>query len=166
MGSVNQGLPWEKRVAVKQQVCADKIPTAWRIPDNFLDNFQIPLAEKKNNLIEAQAVRKSGILTEQELRITENYTIAELLSALADGTLTSAEVTLAYSKRAAVAQQLVSIQQAHPLYPFFSVWPHTHVDEGELSHRDYVRRGQGASSISRHSSGARPIGGATPWPSS
>jgi amidase len=48
-------------------------------------------------------------LTEQELRITEHYTIAELLSALADGTLTSAEVTLAYSKRAAVAQQLVSI---------------------------------------------------------
>ncbi|GLI80780.1 hypothetical protein PoHVEF18_009137 [Penicillium ochrochloron] len=108
MGSVNQGLPWQKRVAAKRQVCADKIPAAWRLPDNYLDNFQTPLAENKNNLIEAQAVRKSEILTEQELRITESYTIAELLSALADGTLTSAEVTLAYSKRAAVAQQLVN----------------------------------------------------------
>ena len=117
MGSVNQGLPWEKRVAVKRQVCADKIPAAWRIPDNYLDNFQTPLAEKKNNLIELQAVRKSGILTEKELRITEDYTVAGLLSALADGTLTSAEVTRAYSKRAAVAQQLVSIHQVHNLHP-------------------------------------------------
>jgi amidase len=116
MGSVNQGLPWEKRVAAKRQACADKIPAAWRIPDNYLDNFQTPLVENKNNLIEAQAVRKSGILTEQELRITEDYTIAELLSALADGTLTSAEVTLAYSKRAAVAQQLVSTHQAHLIF--------------------------------------------------
>lgn len=110
MGSVDQGIPWQERVATKRQVRADKIPAAWRVPENYLDKFQTPLSENKNNLIEAQAVRKSGILTEKELRITEDYNIAELLSALADGTLTSVEVTLAYSKRAAVAQQLVSIR--------------------------------------------------------
>lgn len=109
MGSVDQNTPWQVRVATKRQACLDKIPVTWRVPDNYLDKFQTPLSEKKNNLIEAQAIQKSGLLTEQELRITEDYTIAELLSALADGTLTSVEVTLAYSKRAAVAQQLVSI---------------------------------------------------------
>ncbi|CEJ60247.1 hypothetical protein PMG11_08828 [Penicillium brasilianum] len=108
MGSVDQNIPWQVRVATKRQACLDKIPVAWRIPDNYLDKFQTPLLEKKNNLIEAQAIPKSGVLTEKELRITEDYTIAELLSALADGTLTSVEVTLAYSKRAAVAQQLVN----------------------------------------------------------
>lgn len=106
---MNKDLSWEERVAKKRQQRADKIPTAWRLPDNYLDNFQTPLSEKKNNLIEAQAIRKSGILTEKELHITEDYNISELLSALADGTLTSLEVTMAYSKRAAVAQQLVSI---------------------------------------------------------
>lgn len=111
MGSVDTDLSWEARVSKKRQQRADKIPAAWRIPDNFLDKFQTPLSKKKNNLIEAQAVRKSGVLTEKELRITENFTLSELLSALADGTLTSAEVTLAYSKRAAVAQQLVSIPE-------------------------------------------------------
>lgn len=164
MGSVNKDLPWEQRVAKKRLQRADKIPTAWRLPENFLHNFQTPLSEKKNNLIEAQAIRKSGILTEKELRITEDYNVSELLSALADGTLTSFEVTLAYSKRAAIAQQLVSIPKGYlatrpPIERF------TDNNEGELSDGDYVRRSQRPSSISRHSSGARAVSRASPWPS-
>ncbi|KAJ5176698.1 uncharacterized protein N7482_002575 [Penicillium canariense] len=108
MGSVNKGLPWQERVANKRQNCADKIPAAWRIPGNYLDNFLTPLSDNKNNLIQAEAIQKSGILTDQELRITEQYTVQELISALANGSLTATEVTVAYCKRAAVAQQLVS----------------------------------------------------------
>lgn len=86
---------------------ADRIPPAWRIPETCLNEYQTPLSDHKNNLIQTEAIRKSGVLTARELEITEQYNVSGLLSALAEGRLTSAEVTLAYCKRAAVAQQLV-----------------------------------------------------------
>lgn len=107
MGSVNQSLSWEERVAQKKKERADRIPPAWRISETYLNDYQIPLSEHKNNLIQTEAIRKSGVLTTRELEITEQYHVSGLLSALADGRLTSAEVTLAYCKRAAVSQQLV-----------------------------------------------------------
>jgi amidase len=108
MGSIGQNASWQERVAEKREACANRIPQAWRVPANFLNSFQAPLSEHKTNLVTEQAVRKSGILTDRELEITENYDVAGLLSAMASGKLTSTEVTLAYCKRAAVAQQLVS----------------------------------------------------------
>ncbi|KAJ5665543.1 Amidase [Penicillium maclennaniae] len=108
MGSTGQKAPWLERVAIKREACADRIPQAWKVSANFLDSLQTPLSDNKTNLIQVQAIRKSGILTERELHITEQYDVAALLSALASGELTSAEVTMAYCKRAAVAQQLVN----------------------------------------------------------
>ncbi|KAJ5966381.1 hypothetical protein N7481_013095 [Penicillium waksmanii] len=108
MESADTNIPWQERVTKKQQENFEKIPSSWRIPNAFWDNFQTPLEEHKTDLVQEQAVRKSGILTDRELEITENYTVSSLLSALANGQLTSAEVTLAYCKRAAVAQQLVN----------------------------------------------------------
>lgn len=102
-------VPWQERALKKRQECAQKIPQEWKIPEQILAQFQAPFAENKNDLIRAEAIRKSGILTDRELHITENYTVTELISGLADGSFTSVEVTLAYSKRAAVAQQLVRI---------------------------------------------------------
>ncbi|KAE8386113.1 amidase signature domain-containing protein, partial [Aspergillus alliaceus] len=98
---------WQARVAKKQQDCADKIPKEWRVSEDLLAPFKAPLAENKNDFVRAKVIHKSGILTERELKITEEYTVRELLSALASGSLSAAEVTLAYCKRAAVAQQLV-----------------------------------------------------------
>lgn len=46
------------------------------------------------------------MLTEKELRITEAYDVRHLLKALASGELTSVDVTVAFCKRAAIAQQL------------------------------------------------------------
>lgn len=69
--------------------------------------FDAPLSDHKNDLIRSGAIRESGILTDLEIHITEGYTVSALISALATGSLTSVEVTLAYCKRAAVAQQLV-----------------------------------------------------------
>ncbi|GFF34571.1 acetamidase [Aspergillus udagawae] len=99
---------WQHKVAQKQQECLQKIPAEWKIPESLLSSLRLPLAENKNDLIQGDTVRKSGILTERELQITEQYTVSGLLSALAEGRLTSLEVTLAFSKRAAVAQQLVN----------------------------------------------------------
>lgn len=108
MDSQNSISGWQHKVAQKQQECLQKIPAEWKIPESLLSSLQLPLAENRNDLIQGDAVRKAGILTERELQITEQYTVSGLLSALADGRLTSLEVTLAFSKRAAVAQQLVN----------------------------------------------------------
>jgi amidase len=99
--------PWEDRVTKKRHVCNNKIPPEWRIPKDVLSSLRLPLAENNNNLIRKHTVRQSGALTDREYDITEKYTVRELLAALASGTLTSVEVTTAYCKRAAVAQQLV-----------------------------------------------------------
>lgn len=115
MDSLDQPPTWPTRVAQKRQERAGKIPPEWRISDEFKATYRMPFSEQTNDLIRTQAIRKSGILTERELEITEDYTVQSLLDALADGTFTSVEVTVAYSKRAAVAQQLV----CHPrLCPF------------------------------------------------
>ncbi|KAF7166913.1 hypothetical protein CNMCM5623_000450 [Aspergillus felis] len=108
MASQNSLSDWQHKVAQKQQECLQRIPAEWKIPESLLSSLRLPLAENKNDLIQGDAVRKSGILTERELQITEQYTVSGLLSALAEGRLTSLEVTLAFSKRAAVAQQLVN----------------------------------------------------------
>lgn len=98
---------WQHKVALKQQECLREIPAEWKIPESLLSPLRLPLAEHKNDLIQRDVVRKSGILTERELQITERYTVSGFLTALAEGKLSSVEVTLAFSKRAAVTQQLV-----------------------------------------------------------
>lgn len=114
MGSLGQTVSWEERVSKKQEACANKIPKAWKIPGDYLDHFQTPLSDHKNNLIEAHAIRKSGILSDREIEITEKYHVASLLAALTDGNMTATEVALAYCKRAAVAHQLVSYSDLGP----------------------------------------------------
>ena len=109
MSSLDVTVPWQERAAKKRQACANKIPKEWKLSEQFLAGLKSPLSENKNDLIRAQAICKSGVLTDRELKITEDYTVTSLISALADGSLTSAEVTLAYSKRAALAQQLVGV---------------------------------------------------------
>ncbi|KAL2840078.1 amidase signature domain-containing protein [Aspergillus pseudoustus] len=100
-------MPWEELVARKRKACSNKIPPEWRISEELLSLCTTPLSESKIDFIRNDTIRKSGILTPRELAITERYTVRELLAALANGALTSAEVTTAYCKRAAVAQQLV-----------------------------------------------------------
>ncbi|CAG7916528.1 unnamed protein product [Penicillium olsonii] len=108
MSTIADTASWQQRAANKRLECANKIPEEWRIPPKILDELETPFADNKNDLIRTQTIRKSGILTDRELEITEDYQVDDLIAALADGSLTSVEVTLAYSKRAALAQQLVS----------------------------------------------------------
>ncbi|KAB8261414.1 amidase signature domain-containing protein [Aspergillus pseudonomiae] len=107
MGS-NEESSWQQRVERKRQACANKIPAEWCIPDAVMASLDAPLADHKNNLIQKNIIRESGIMTAHELHITEEYTVLELLAALASGSLSSVEVTTAYCKRAAIAQQLVA----------------------------------------------------------
>jgi hypothetical protein len=52
--------------------------------------------------------RESGILSEEEVKITEAYDAVALAEELRTGRLSAVDATRAFSKRAAVAQQLVS----------------------------------------------------------
>lgn len=99
---------WESAVAAKQQSCRDKLPKEWLLPSSILQTLQTPLEDHPNRVNDMDIPRKSGILTEKELDITEKYNVAQLLSKLKSGEFSALDVTLAFSKRAAIAQQLVS----------------------------------------------------------
>ncbi|KAL4977968.1 Acetamidase [Aspergillus desertorum] len=86
---------WEELAADKRTRLAKTIPDEWKI--------QTLPAE--DNVIDFP--KKAGILSEAELKITES-SAADLVAQLAAGQLTSVEVTLAFCKRAAIAQQLTN----------------------------------------------------------
>lgn len=99
---------WQTKVAEKQKQSLAAIPQAWHLPESITKALAYPLEEKPNHLMELDIPRKSGILSDKELDITEQNTVAQLLAKLASGQLTSVEVTTAFCKRAAIAQQLVA----------------------------------------------------------
>jgi amidase len=92
---------WQELVARKRRECQDKIPREWTLSEDVLK-------EVPQHLLEYDLPRRSGLLSNAELDITENYTATELLIKLASGQVSSLVVTTAFSKRAAIAQQVVS----------------------------------------------------------
>lgn len=112
---------WESTVAAKQQSCRDKLPKEWLLPSAILQTLQTPFEEHPHRINDMDIPRKSGILTEKELDITEKYTVAQLLSKLKSGELSALDVTLAFSKRAAIAQQLVSCSYSYTLKPQYLI---------------------------------------------
>ncbi len=101
---------WQSKAAEKRANCQKAIPEAWTLQQSLLNTLphRSGFSTTKVNLITSDVPRASGILTERELDITESYAVSELLESLATGKFTSSEVTLAFCKRAAIAQQLVS----------------------------------------------------------
>ncbi len=93
---------WGELITQKQKGLEEQIPSDWRLSKEFI--AQLP---KNGRLLEADIPRRSGILSEEEIDITENYSATELLQKLAEEKLTSYAVTQAFCKRAAIAQQLV-----------------------------------------------------------
>nr|AAK29061.1 acetamidase [Aspergillus rugulosus] len=86
---------WEELAADKRARLAKTIPDGWKIQTLPAEDSVIDFP------------KKSGILSEAELKITE-ASAADLVAKLAAGQLTSVEVTLAFCKRAAIAQQLTN----------------------------------------------------------
>ncbi|KAK8085463.1 hypothetical protein PG997_006734 [Apiospora hydei] len=84
---------WEvvaKEHAAKQ---LNNIPAEWRLPRAKLDQLSGVGTADEGRLIRLQAAKKSGLLSERELDITENHTARDLLPKLAAGELSSVEVT-------------------------------------------------------------------------
>jgi amidase len=89
---------WRDIAARKKAEQQARIPEAWRLSETT--NLE------QSNLL--QVPRQSGILTDVELQITEDYSATELVDELANGNLRSSDVTKAFCKRAAIAQQLTN----------------------------------------------------------
>jgi Asp-tRNA(Asn)/Glu-tRNA(Gln) amidotransferase A subunit family amidase len=88
--------PWKAIAQRKQSERLSRIPKEWLLPSlppaSVHDVRSIP--------------RRSGILTAQELAITEDYDATSLASAIRARSLTAEAVARAFCKRAAIAQQL------------------------------------------------------------
>lgn len=88
-----------EQIAKEKQAARDAlIPSEWKLQ-------QLP---SPSTLNVTSIPRECGILTDNELRITEDYDATSLAEAMATRKLTSLEVTTAYCKRAAIAQQLTN----------------------------------------------------------
>ncbi|KAI9668599.1 MAG: hypothetical protein M1831_001038 [Alyxoria varia] len=86
-------------IAKRKQAERDsRIPAEWKLetppPASVLDVRDVP--------------RKSGILSQAELEITEKYDATPLAEAVRSGHLKCVDVTLAFCKRAAIAQQVTN----------------------------------------------------------
>ena len=104
MGSAPE---WQGLVAKHREQQYESIPADWRLSPDALAKLSGKGTASEGKLIQLQAARNSGLLSEKELDITEQYTASQLLEKMARRELTSKEVTVAFAKRAALAQQLV-----------------------------------------------------------
>jgi len=95
--------PYQIIAAKKRAQQQSQIPKAWRIPtDSYEDAanvMDIPLS--------------CGLLSETEVKITSDYDATALLEQLKARVWSVEQVTVAFCKRAAIAQQLVSPSSTH-----------------------------------------------------
>lgn len=94
MGS--QEPAWKTKAAEKRDAQFASIPKEWRLSE--------PLSKPRNTY---KYLQTSGVLTKEELEITETMDATILLRKMASGTLSALQVTTAFCKRAAIAQQLI-----------------------------------------------------------
>ena len=89
---------WESIAQRKQEERASRIPKEWLL--------NTPIDEKRLNVLNVPL--ESGILTAEELRLTEQFDATALVSGLSTGLLKSVNVVTAFCKRAAIAQQVTN----------------------------------------------------------
>ncbi|KAK5124235.1 hypothetical protein LTR85_001938 [Meristemomyces frigidus] len=94
---------WQSRTQRYREAAAAKIPEAWRLDKQFTEDVG-PTSQR--SVLDVPS--KCGILTDEELDITENFDIVALLERLAQGAVSSEAVTTAFCKRAAIAQQVTN----------------------------------------------------------
>ncbi|TIA67924.1 amidase family protein [Aureobasidium pullulans] len=100
--SISAPEPWQEKATIKRAQVDARIPKAFRLREEFL----IGTESSPESVLEIPA--KCGILSPEEIAITENYTAISLAVALATGKLSAFDVATAFCKRAAIAQQLTS----------------------------------------------------------
>ncbi|OAL21018.1 hypothetical protein AYO20_11442 [Fonsecaea nubica] len=91
---------WQETAAAYQAALKAKIPPEWLLPQDFLSSG------KPRNIM--PLFKTCGVLSSHELDITEVEDAVTLLEKLHSRTWSAVEVTVAFCKRAAVAQQLIN----------------------------------------------------------
>ncbi|KPM38159.1 hypothetical protein AK830_g8416 [Neonectria ditissima] len=99
---------WQAIAAEHRSKQQKAIPAEWTLDDEQLSKLSNAGAPTGGRLIEQDVARKSGLLSDTELDITERYTATRLLERLAVGEVSSEKVVEAFCKRAGLAQQLTS----------------------------------------------------------
>ncbi|KAH7009502.1 amidase signature domain-containing protein [Ilyonectria destructans] len=94
---------WQELIREKRAFRESQIPAEWR-----LDKKVTSQAHRDNPISAFDLLHQTNLLTQQEREITGKYDATALLRKLASGTLSSLEVTTAFCKRAAIAQQLIN----------------------------------------------------------
>ncbi|KAF2264251.1 amidase [Lojkania enalia] len=94
---------WKSLSESKRAANNKKIPSAWRLPSSITDQIS-----ETSTLNVLDIPRTCGILTLEEVELTEKYDATALVEKMSSGEIKSYDVTLAFCKRAAIAQQLVN----------------------------------------------------------
>lgn len=92
--------PWEQQAQKARDILQNSIPKQWLVPEE-----KLPPVTQKNVL---DFPRQSGLLSEEELRITES-SASELVAEMGAGKLKAEQTVVAFLKRSVMGQQLVSI---------------------------------------------------------
>jgi amidase len=101
---MTSGQNWEKVAEAKRAALADSIPHEYRVPQQHLP--------PDSQLDVTSWPKQSGWFTTEELEITDS-TASQILQKIASKTWSSENVTKAFCKRAAAAQQLVGRRVAN-----------------------------------------------------
>lgn len=95
---------WKSLIEAKRAHLYAQIRPEWRLPGN--------ITKQVHHTSDASAfdlLNNTNLLSQRERKITENYDASELIEMMATAVISSVEVTTAFCKRAAAAQQLVCI---------------------------------------------------------
>ncbi|KKK24218.1 acetamidase [Aspergillus rambellii] len=88
---------WKPIVLQKREAQLQSIPAAWHLPKSTITSPDTSTLD---------TIRSCGILSTQELQWTEMKDVPELMRLLTSRAVSSVQMTTAFCKRAAVAQQL------------------------------------------------------------
>ncbi|KAL6705373.1 hypothetical protein ACN47E_007022 [Coniothyrium glycines] len=91
---------WQTLAKSKRDSVFAKIPKDWLLPQSLTSTFH-----ERATLNVLSVPSTCGVLTKQELEITEHHDATSLISLMAAGELKSVDVVTAFCKRAAIAQQ-------------------------------------------------------------
>ena len=91
--------PYLEIAQVKREQRQKRIPKAWLLSQDQLQSRDLL------NLPE-----HCGILTAREFHITQTHDAVDIATGIASGKLSAKEVAIAFCKRAAIAQQVVSFE--------------------------------------------------------
>ncbi|KAL5121498.1 hypothetical protein ACEQ8H_000570 [Pleosporales sp. CAS-2024a] len=103
MASAPPVADWQALAKSKRESVAARIPQEWLLPENLTCQYV-----ETSTLNVLNVPRTCGLMTEQELAITENYDATALVQLMSTGKLKSIDVVTAFCKRAAIAQQCLS----------------------------------------------------------